>query len=189
MRAHTAVFTAIGLLGCVFTQQGRGAQQAYVDPQTAQIFTHIAEHAARLNPMLEEVRAGEWVARGAPETYVSQLATARQQIQAIETDMSALAQRPDRMQDAMKALFRVQSFHRSLDSLMGGLRRYQNPALADLIQSVAAQDQANLDALQSYILELANEKEQEFQVVDHEAQRCRGALSRQPTAPTRALKK
>jgi hypothetical protein len=85
----------------------------------------------------------------------------------------------------MKALFRIQAFHRSLDSLMGGLRKYQNPALADLIQSVAAEDQADLDQLQSYILELADQKEQEYRVVDREAQRCRATISREPAAPAK----
>ena len=67
---------------------------------------------------------------------------------------------------------------------MGGLRKYQNPALADLIQSVALEDQEDLGKLQEYILELANRKEQEFLVVDHEAQRCRGVIAHEP-APIR----
>ena len=75
------------------------------------------------------------------------------------------------------------TFHRSLDTLLGGLRKYQNPALADLIQSVAAEDQEDLGKLQDYLLELANQKEQEYLVVDHEAQRCRAILSREPATP------
>jgi uncharacterized protein YecE (DUF72 family) len=163
---------------------GARAQQAapWVDPQTAAIFTRISQHAARVEPMLQQVRASDWVAKGAAETYVAQLTGARQQNQAVQSDMAELSLHPDRLQDSMKALFRVQAFHRSLDSLMGGLRKYQNPALADLIQSVAAEDQADLDALQNHILELANAKEQEFQVADNEAQRCRAGLSRQPAA-------
>ena len=63
---------------------------------------------------------------------------------------------------------------------MAGLRRYQNPALADLIVSVAAEDQADLEQLQNYILDLANQKDQEYLVVDREAQRCRATISREP---------
>jgi hypothetical protein len=77
----------------------------------------------------------------------------------------------------------VQAFHGALGALLGGLRRYQNPALADLIESVAAGDQADIEHLQTYVLQLADEKEQEFQVVEHEAQRCRADLTK--TLPKR----
>jgi hypothetical protein len=152
------------------------------DQQIVSTFHRISRNIGRLTPMLEEVRARDWVTKGAPETYASQLSSIQQQIGAIQTDMTALSQHPERMQDGMRALFRVQAFHGSLDSLMGGLRRYQNPALADLIQSVAAEDQADIERLQTHLLDLASQKEQEFLVADHEAQRCRATLSREPAA-------
>jgi hypothetical protein len=96
--------------------------------------------------------------------------------------MAALADHPDRMSDCMKALFHIQAVHETLDSLMGGLRKYQNPALADLIESVAAEDRAGIDRLEQYILELAGDKEEQLAVMDKEAQRCRAILSRQPAA-------
>jgi ABC-type transport system involved in cytochrome bd biosynthesis fused ATPase/permease subunit len=154
------------------------------DPQILAVFNRISQQTARLTPMLEEVHARDWVAKGASDTYVAQLESAQTQIQAIQTDMAALAQHPDHMQDCMKGLFRVQALHGSLESLMGGLRRYQNSPLADLIESVAAEDQSDLAKLQSYILDLANQKEQEFLVVDHEAQRCRATISREPAPRT-----
>jgi hypothetical protein len=176
-----AIFFAVILVGFFAATLGTQAQQP-ADPQVVAAFRGIASHAARLLPMLEQVRARDWVADGAPDTYAAQLESARVQVRAIGTEMAALEQHPDHMQDCMKGLFRVQAFHGLLDSLMGGLRKYQNPPLADLIQSVAAEDQADIEKLQTYILELADEKEQEFQVVDHEAQRCRALLSKQPVS-------
>jgi hypothetical protein len=189
MRPRTAVLAAAGALACWVTVPAQEAPASpasaspastNVDPQIAGIFTRIAQHVARLGPMLEQVRAAEWVAKGAPDTYIAQLASARQQIEGIGTEMTTLAQHPENLQDCLQGLFRVQSFHHALDSLMGGLRRYQNPPLADLIQSVAAEDEAELDQLQNYILDLANQKDQEFQVVNNEAQRCRATISKQP---------
>jgi ABC-type transport system involved in cytochrome bd biosynthesis fused ATPase/permease subunit len=150
------------------------------DPQIIGVFGRISRQTARLTPMLEQVHTREWVAKGASETYNAQLESAQRQVQAIETDMAQLVQHPDHMQDCMRGLFRVQALHGSLESLMGGLRRYQNSPLADLIESVAAEDQSDLEKLQAYILDLANQKEQEFLVVDHEAQRCRATISRDP---------
>jgi hypothetical protein len=158
------------------------AQQP-AEPLVLDAIHAIAQHAARLLPMLDQVRAKEWVAQGAPEAYIAQVDSARSQIQTIGTEMEALTQHSDRMQECIRGLFRVQAFHGSLDSLLGGLRKYQNPALADLIQSVAAEDQSAIEKLQTYVLELADEKEQEFKVVEHEAQRCRATLSKQPAAP------
>jgi hypothetical protein len=164
------------------------AQQP-ADPDVLAAFHGIAQHATRLVPMLDQVHAKDWVTQGAPETYAAQVETARQQIQAIGTEMDALTEHPEAMQDCMKALFRVQAFHGGLDSLLGGLRKYQNSALADLIQSVAAEDQRDIERLQSYILQLADEKEQEFKVVEHEAQRCRADLSRNPAQSKPGTKK
>jgi hypothetical protein len=150
------------------------------DPQILATFDGISNHAARIEPMLQQLKPNDWVAKGAPDTYVTQFNSAIEQIHAIQSDMASLAQRPEQMTECMKALFRVQSSHRTLASLMEGLRRWQNPALAELIESVAAEDQTDLDHLEQYVLELANEKDQQYAVVNSEAQRCRATLSRQP---------
>ena len=149
------------------------------------VFANIGKHADRVAPMLGEVRADDWVAKGAPETYTAQRNSAVEQLQAIRNDMAALAQHPERLPDNLKALFRIEAFHRSLDSLMGGLRKYQNSALADLIESVAAEDRGDLDRLEQYILDMTAEKQQQFEMMDREAQRCRATLSRQPAPPKR----
>ncbi len=188
MRIRALAFAAIliGSLAVVFSvsAQQQSTEVIPVDRQViVSLLSSIAKHSARLTPLLEQVHAKEWEAKGAPATYAAQLNSAKEQIGAIDSDMDSLTQHSERMQECMRALFRVQSFHRSLDSLMGGLRKYQNPALADLIQSVAVEDQEDLVKFQDYILELANQKEQEYLVVDHEAQRCRASISREPVSP------
>lgn len=165
-----------------FAQQPAVESAGFSDQQILDIFNGISQHEAQLQPMLEQIRAGDWVAKGAPDAYIAQLETARQQAGAIKIDMSELVQHPDHMTDCIKALFRARAFHDVLGSLLGGVRRYQNPALADLIESVAAEDQAQLGRLEQYVLELATDKEQQFAVIDKEAQRCRATLSRQPAA-------
>ena len=152
------------------------------DEEVAAIFSRISQDAARIEPMLEQLHPADWVAKGAPDTYVAQWNSMREQFRAIEGDMSAIAQHPEQLTESMKALFRVQATHLMLGSLMGGVRRYQNPALADLIESVAAEASGDIDRFEKHLLELADEKEQQFTVVDHEAQRCRATLSRQPAA-------
>lgn len=170
------------LAGAAFSQQGPASPP---DPEIVAVFNGISLHASKIEPMLQQLRPNDWVAKGAPDTYVAQWNSTIEQLRAIQSDMSALAQHPDQMTECMKALFRVQASHQALDSLMGGLRRYQNPALAELIESVAAEDQSQLDRLEQYVLELAGEKDRQYAVVDREAQRCRATLSREPAPATR----
>jgi hypothetical protein len=174
------------ILSCAgFSQQQSVATSNPSDQPIVDTFNEISQRAARLSPMLEQLHPNDWVGKGAPDTYIAQWNSTLEQFRAIQSDMSALAQHPDRLTEGMKALFRVRTAHRMLGSLMGGTRKYQNPALADLIESVAAEANANIDSFERYLLEIADEKEQQYTVVDREAQRCRATLSRQPAAPAR----
>ena len=153
------------------------------------IATKIAERAEHLRPMFDQVHVSEWVAKGAPETYNSQWNSMVEQNQAIETDMTGIAQHPEGMQDVMRALFRVHRFDSDLNALLVAVRHYQNPALADLIESVATGDQANVEKLQQYVLDLADATEKQLSVEDEEAQRCRTNLASQPPVRNVAPKK
>jgi hypothetical protein len=81
----------------------------------------------------------------------------------------------------LELLFRIRALESMLGSLGDGLRKYQNPPMADLLNAAVAENLANRDRLQQYVMELATEKEQEFRVADQEAQRCRQSISRQPS--------
>jgi Mg2+ and Co2+ transporter CorA len=179
--------SAFCISGCISPAFGQRTPQATAsalmgDAQVIAVFNAISQHMARLEPMLEQVRVKEWVAKGAPDAYVQQLQSTTREMHGIEDDMARMAQHTEEMQACMRALFRVQAFHVPLNSLMSGLRNYQNPALADLIESVAAEDQTQIGKLEQYVLQLADAKDQQYAIVDKEAQRCRAALSSQPPA-------
>ena len=61
--------------------------------------------------------------------------------------------------------------------------------MADLFTGVAAEGSLDRERLQQYMVNLATEKEQMLKIMDHEAQRCRGTLSRQPAPPARPQRK
>jgi hypothetical protein len=94
-----------------------------------------------------------------------------------------LIKQPERLTLALETYFRMQAVDTMLGSLIEGIRKYQNPSLAELVQGVVDENSANRDKLRQYIQDLAAQKEQEFAVADKEAQRCRATLMRQP-APT-----
>jgi hypothetical protein len=187
------LFLAALILACGASAQTNSSPASsapsMTDEEVAAIFSRLSQRAARIEPMLEQLHPNDWIAKGAPDTYLAQWNSIREQFGAIQSDMSALAQHPDHLTESMKALFRVQATQLRLSSLMGGVRKYQNPALADLIESVAAEANGDIDRFEKHLLELADEKEQQFTLVDREAQRCRAALSRQPAAPAGSNRK
>lgn len=183
------------LAACWFVAPAIQAAQAAADripidsSQVPAIAGEISQRSEHLKPMFEEVHIADWIAKGAPETYTPQWKSLTEQNLAIENDMTGIAQHPEAMQDIMRALFRVHRFDSDLDALLRGVRRYQNPALADLIESVAAGDQRGVEKLQQYVLDLADATEKQLSVEDEEAQRCRAALAAQPTARTTTPKR
>jgi hypothetical protein len=150
-----------------------------------QVLDDLSGQSKRLIPILEQIDPNVWVtAKGAPDTYIRQWRSSQDQLKALIRDAAALAQDPERLPVALQTFFRVQSLQVMLQSLVDGIRRYQNPALADLLAGVAAEGGTDRERFQQYIMSLATERDQMFGIMDHEAQRCRSILSNQG-APAR----
>lgn len=157
-----------------FAQQG----SVMTDYDAAQLFNTIADQTQKLAPMIEQINTPDWVNRGAAPTYNELRNEALAQNKAIVLAMHGLAQHPSKLSDCMSALFRIQSMEMELISLDPGLRKYQNSALADLISSLLAEGNRNRDRFRQYVVDLTTQKEQQFEVADKEAQRCREMIMR-----------
>ena len=173
------------LLGSVASQ----AQQNAIDLRP--ILDNISAQSKRLIPILEQIDPNVWItARGAPDQYVHQWRSSQDQLKAILTDTANLSKEPEKLSAALQTYFRVQAVQTMLQSLVEGIRRYQNSALADLLAGVAAEGSSDRERFQQYIVNLATEREEMFGIMDHEAQRCRSALSNQGVpAPPRPARK
>ena len=145
----------------------------------------ITTHAERLAPFLEQVQPENWAAGGAPGGYVTQAKSSRSLLQTIIASSQGLNRDPEKLSEELELLFHIRTLESMLGSLSEGIRKYKNPAMADLLNSAVAENAGNRDRLQGYILELARAKEQEFHVADQEAQRCRQSLSRDRAAPAK----
>lgn len=143
----------------------------------------LSDQAKRLKPILDQLTPQEWIAKGAPEAYQTQWRGAQDELGYLVNAVKALEKQPDRLTVALDAYFRAQSLENRLNSLVDAVRKYQNPAVGDLLIGVLAENGANRDKLRQYVTDLAANKEEEFQVVDKEAQRCRGVVNRTPPAP------
>ncbi len=140
----------------------------------------LAEQVRRFKPILDEVKPQDWVSQGAPEAYQTQWKSVTSEIEYLTRSTKELSSQPERLTVALETLFRMQSLDSILSSLDDGIRRYQNPALADLLRGETNQTAAHREKLRHYVVALAATKELEYKIMHEEAQRCRGMLSRQP---------
>ena len=142
----------------------------------------MSAHAGRLLPVLDRIDVKAWIEKGASDTYAAQLQSSKDQAKAFADGARELARNPEKLSVSIELLFRIQGLETMLGSLEEGVRKYQDPVIAQTLASVAAENGANRDRFQRYIVNLAAEREQQFQVMDREAQRCRGILTAQPAA-------
>lgn len=160
---------------CCLCAQQAGMQN---DWDVYKTLSAIALHADRLAPFVDQIHPENW--SGAPEAYAAQAKTCRNEVRGVADAARALSQNPDKLTDELQLLFRIRTLESRLASLGEGLRKYQNPPMADMLSSAVGENAGNLQRLEQYILELSAAKDQEFRVADQEAQRCRQSLSRQP---------
>ncbi len=142
----------------------------------------LAEQVEKLLPVLQQITPQQWQSKGAPSAYSAQLQSVRNEIGYVGNAARSLAKQPEKLTLALETYFRLQAVETQVSSLVEGTRKYQNPAVGDLLFSVLAANYANRDQLRQYITDLAGTKEEEFKIADQEAQRCRNTLTRQPAA-------
>ena len=82
--------------------------------------------------------------------------------------------------ESLRLLEELRDLNEAMLQLAAGVRQYQNPALADLMDGMLAEGKPAREAYSQRVLDLAVQREEQFAVADHEAQRCRAQISKQP---------
>lgn len=147
-----------------------------------QDMTVLAAQIRQMQPMVDNIKPETWIAQGAPSAYVKQMASLQTGIQYLLGSTEKLAKEPERLTSALDTYFRIQYVETLLDSVRQGVRKYQSPDLAEILNGLMTASSNNKEKLRMHIVDLAALREQEISVMDQEAQRCRGMLSRVPPA-------
>ena len=147
----------------------------------------LVSQTERLNPLVKKIEPAKWP--GAPEAYVAQQTSILHQIQYISQVVAALSRQPERMTLALDVYFRLQSLESQVLSFTDGIRRYQNPAVADLLASLTNETAASRERLREYVKELVAMREQERDILEKEAQRCRSLPPRVTPVPKAPIPK
>ena len=134
----------------------------------------------RLRPVVEKVTPRDWMSKGAPQGYVDQHQLVLSQLRSVAYVSQQLAKDPEKLSLALDLFMRLESLELNLQSFAEGARNYQNPAVAELIEGMRGEGASARSGLRDYVVELASAKEQEFKIVDNEAQKCRAQQLRSP---------
>ena len=148
--------------------------------------SELAAQVAQLKPLLAQLTPRDWVEKGAPEAYLGQWEGARQELDYLDQTARTLEKQPEKLTAALDVYFRLQGIEWRLESLSEGARKYQSPASGDQLAAAVGEDATKRDQLRQYITDLATQNEQEFAVVEREAQRCREEQNKLPARPAAA---
>ncbi len=140
--------------------------------------TKLAEGLERVRPLLARLQPERWTAAGAPRQYEQQHRDCLETLDHALNAAARLAERPNGLAVAVETLVRLETFVSLAQSLSEAVRRYQNPAAADLVESelAAASDR---EWLRRHVLELAAVREKEQETAEKEAQQCRERMLKQ----------
>ena len=136
--------------------------------------------AKRMQPIFEQADPKNWRDPQAGQSYVAQGGAAQDEIRYLNGVADQLAKDPERLTLVLETFFRMQAVESSTSALIEGVRKYYNAPVAELLQAALVEHKNNRERLRVYLVDLAQTKEQEFTIMDKEAQRCRAFLTKQP---------
>lgn len=172
--ACTAVLLAQGPVNPPAAPASAGMQTPW---EMAPVLQAMGEHATRVLAALDRFDANAWLEKGASPTYAEQLKSCKAQVKAVADESQALARNPEQLSAAIELLLRLHGIDTMLGSVEEVVRKYQDPARADELVRLAAENGGNRDRFQQYLVSLAADREHALQVMDKEAQRCRSQLA------------
>ena len=148
--------------------------------EVTEIANGVAEHAQSILQILDRIRPKEWIQDGAPQAYVDQHTTLIDDVRNLDLSAQALSRKPDKLSTVVDTFLWLDRSQSMLRSISAGVRKYQNPAIADLLDSAGGVNAGAIEKLKEYMRDLAITAETEMAIAHDEAQRCRVELMRAP---------
>lgn len=149
----------------------------------------LVEQTQRFPPLLDQFDPRQWVANGAPEAYAKQYQDLKQDVKYLQESAAGLAVQPDRLSRAFDIYERLGRLEARLPSLAEGVRRYQNPAAADLLLGLANETAGSREKMRQYVRDLVQARDAERDVLEKEAQKCRVVQTRTVAPPVKTKTK
>ena len=168
-------FLLLGGLCSAFGQEGTIPRWEIVE-----LAENLNETAQSVEKILSRIRPKEWMQDGAPEIYISQHKTLQADVASLALSAQEMTRKPEKLSAAISTFLWLDRVSSMVDSLSAGVRKYQNTALADLLDRNGANALASEGRFKQYMRQRAVDQEAELAIADDEAQRCRGEMLRRP---------
>lgn len=140
----------------------------------------VADNVEQAKTVLLEVRPKEWMQNGAPGAYADQYENLQTDLNNLQLSAAALGRQPEKLTVVIDTFLWLDRVSSMLGSMAGGVRSYQNPAVADLLDTARGKGDAALAILKEYMRQVAVEQQAAMEIAHSEAQRCRERLVSQP---------
>jgi len=145
----------------------------------------LSKDIGALRAMVSQLEPDRWMIVGAPESMARRRRQALAEMSAVEQAGQTVAAQPERFAPALELLQHLDTALLETHWLIHAVRKYQNPAMADVMESALEPYENARIGLRNYVQDLSASREKEMEVAEKEAQRCREMLSRPAPRPVR----
>ena len=143
----------------------------------------VIADVGKIKPLFEQMDPARWQDSAAAGVYAPYWKGVQTEATSVEVTGARFAQQPEKLTVGLDFLYRLDSLHAQASLLSQGVRRYQNPALADLLDATVREAGISRDTIRQHVSDLAALREKELEVASNEAQRCRAQLARPTPTP------
>ena len=147
--------------------------------EVASIAEQLETQVGQVEQILSGIKPEEWQASGAA-AYSAQRETLMLELSHLRNSARAMARAPERLPLVVDTFLWIDRTDSMMASMTDGVRRYQNGAVADLLESARGQYSGAGEKLKEYMQQLAVSVDAQMQIAHEEAQRCRTELVTKP---------
>ena len=176
MRCLAFVLLAAAFAALLPAQDDAGTMPTW---EVAAIAENLEAQAAQAEQILSGIKPEEWPQAGAA-AYSSQREALLVELGHLRNSARAMALTPERLPVVVDTFLWIDRTNSMMASMTDGVRRYQNAAVADLLESARSQYSGAGERLKEYMRQLAVSVDAQMQIAHEEAQRCRTQLVTQP---------
>ena len=144
--------------------------------EVVELAENLHRNAEAVQEILPRIRPKEWIQAGAPDVYISQHEILRADVASLALSAQEMIRKPEKLSAAINTFLWLDRVVSMVDSMAAAARKYQNPALADLLVSAGAKALSGEARFKQYMRQRAVDQETELAIADDEAQRCRSEM-------------
>lgn len=179
MRTWCAAVASVAVLSGFWAPQAAAQDEGMLPRwEVAKLAEDIESQVSEVNAALANVRPEEWKEPSA--VYAGQQRDLERELENVVLSAQAMGRKPEKLSTVFDTFLWLDRAHSLVASVSEGVRRYQSPATADLLDSANRRSSESIALLKEYMRQLAAAVESEMAVAHEEAQRCRSDLMSRP---------